>query len=147
MEYQNWQPQKSPAHLISNHPPVSFARVGKIFFERSSDMAKDWKEWEQLYERCTPDERLWLAIEMLKRIEARRSGKPDKGREAVKHLRRYFRNSRVLVLQYGASNEGFLEWVSDTLTALNVENVRRVKRTMVGGLGSARSKSMRAMEG
>jgi hypothetical protein len=41
-------------------------------------------KWERLYEQCTPDERLSIVVEILKRIEARKWGRFRKGRKATK---------------------------------------------------------------
>ncbi|MBI5955149.1 MAG: hypothetical protein HY865_26125 [Chloroflexi bacterium] len=42
------------------------------------------EKWERLYEQCTPDERLSIVVEMLKRIEARKWGRFRKGRKSTK---------------------------------------------------------------
>jgi hypothetical protein len=57
----------------------------------------------------------------------------DKDIEAVRRLRMYFRNSPLLVSEYGASDQGFILWIESILKVIRSEDMKRVKQILKGG--------------
>lgn len=57
----------------------------------------------------------------------------NKDHEAVKRLRMYFRENPELVWKYGASDDGFMQWMSEVLAVIRREDMKRVKEIMMTG--------------
>lgn len=53
----------------------------------------------------------------------------DKDREAVKRLRDYYRRN----FADGASDDGFMRWVSEVLAVIRAEDMKRVKQILETG--------------
>lgn len=54
----------------------------------------------------------------------------DKEVEAVKRLRMFYRQRPELVFQYGGSDENFIQWLSDVLKVIRVEEMQSVKKIL-----------------
>jgi hypothetical protein len=48
--------------------------------------------------------------------------------EHVRRLQMYFRNDPALVWMYGASDEGFINWVKDVLKVIRADDMAQVKQ-------------------
>ncbi|MDP1547387.1 MAG: hypothetical protein Q8L87_15360 [Anaerolineales bacterium] len=57
----------------------------------------------------------------------------NKDIEAVRRLQMYFRNNPLLVWQYGASDEEFMQWVKNILKVIRAEDMAHVKQVLEKG--------------